>query len=87
MSEKCVRQLMGIVISNKMNKSIVVKVERRVKHPAYGKYMIRSSKIYAHDEKNVCQIGDTVRVQECRPISKYKAWTLVDVINRTEVEK
>lgn len=85
MSEnKCVRLLMGTVISNKMNKSIVVRVERRVRHPIYGKYVIRASKIHAHDENNVCQIGDTVRVQECRPISKHKAWKLVDVVSKVE---
>ena len=70
----------GIVHSDKMNKTITVLVERRVKHPVYGKYITRSSKLHAHDEKNVCNIGDTVVVAESRPISKSKTWKLLEVI-------
>ncbi|QSP96005.1 30S ribosomal protein S17 [Marinobacter salinisoli] len=73
------RTLSGKVVSNKMDKSIVVLVERQVKHPLYGKYMKRSTKIHAHDENNQCNIGDTVTIQETRPVSKTKAWALVEV--------
>jgi small subunit ribosomal protein S17 len=73
------RTLSGKVVSNKMDKSIVVSVERQVKHPLYGKYMKRSTKIHAHDESNQCNIGDTVTIQETRPVSKTKSWTLVEV--------
>lgn len=74
------RRLSGSVVSNKMDKGIVVLVERRVKHPKYGKYITKSSKISAHDEDNRCQEGDVVVIQECRPISKTKSWKLVDVV-------
>ena len=76
------RTLMGKVVSNKGNKSITVYVERRVKHPIYGKFIKRSTKVHAHDEENTCQIGDVVVVQECKPISKTKCWTLVEVKER-----
>lgn len=76
------RTLSGKVVSNKMEKSIVVLVERQVKHPLYGKYVKRSTKIHAHDENNQCNIGDTVRIEETRPISKTKSWALVDVVER-----
>lgn len=76
------RTLSGKVVSNKMEKSIVVLVERQVKHPLYGKYVKRSTKIHAHDESNQCNIGDTVRIEETRPISKTKSWALVDVVER-----
>ncbi|MEQ5836409.1 30S ribosomal protein S17 [Marinobacter sp. R17] len=76
------RTLSGKVVSNKMDKSIVVLVERQVKHPLYGKYIKRSTKIHAHDESNQCNIGDTVRIEETRPISKTKSWALVDVVER-----
>ena len=76
------RTLSGKVVSNKMEKSIVVLVERQVKHPLYGKYMKRSSKIHAHDESNQCNIGDTVKIQETRPVSKTKSWALVEVTER-----
>ncbi|WNC71848.1 30S ribosomal protein S17 [Thalassotalea psychrophila] len=81
MSES-IRTLQGRVISNKMEKSITVMIERRVKHPIYGKYMIRSTKLKAHDESNVCNEGDLVTIRECAPISKSKNWTLVDVITK-----
>ena len=76
------RTLSGKVVSNKMDKSIVVLVERQVKHPLYGKYMKRSTKIHAHDESNQCNIGDTVTIQETRPVSKTKIWALVEVTER-----
>lgn len=76
------RTISGKVVSNKMEKSIVVLVERREKHPIYGKYVRRSSKIHAHDENNQCRIGDTVTIQETRPVSKTKAWKLVDIVER-----
>jgi len=78
--DKKVRTIQGKVVSNKMDKSIVVLTERRVKHPIYGKYMSKSSKIHAHDEDNKCTIGDVVTIKECRPLSKTKSWTLVEVI-------
>lgn len=76
------RTLVGVVVSNKMDKSIVVSVERRVRHRIYDKYVRRTTKLHAHDEKNECQIGDTVMIKESRPISKTKAWTLVNVIEK-----
>ncbi|WP_148861602.1 30S ribosomal protein S17 [Marinobacter fonticola] len=79
---KTARTLSGKVVSNKMEKSIVVLVERQVKHPLYGKYVKRSTKIHAHDESNQCNIGDTVRIEETRPVSKTKSWALVDVVER-----
>jgi small subunit ribosomal protein S17 len=80
-----VRTLTGRVVSDKMNKSIVVLIERRVKHPMYGKYVSRSSKLKAHDENNECRIGDLVTIAESRPISKTKSWTLVKVEERAAV--
>ncbi len=80
--EQKIRTLMGKVVSNKMDKSIVVLTERRVKHPLYGKFMSKSTKIHAHDENNDCGIGDVVTIKECRPVSKTKSWTLVEVVER-----
>jgi small subunit ribosomal protein S17 len=77
-----IRATTGKVVSDKMDKSIVVLVERKVKHPLYGKYVKRSSKVKAHDENNECRIGDTVSIRECRPISKDKSWTLVEIVVR-----
>jgi small subunit ribosomal protein S17 len=77
--ESSARTATGRVVSNKMDKTITVLVERRVKHPVYGKYLTRSSKIHAHDENNECGIGDKVIVAETRPISKSKSWKLVKV--------
>ena len=74
------RTLQGCVVSNKMDKTITVLLERRVKHPVYGKYITRSSKIHAHDENNQCGIGDTVTVAETRPLSKSKSWKLLEVV-------
>ena len=79
-TEKKARTATGKVVSNKMDKTITVMVERRVKHPVYGKYITRSSKLHAHDEQNVCNIGDTVVVSESRPISKSKTWKLLEVV-------
>lgn len=76
------RTLTGKVVSNKMDKSITVLIERRVKHPKYGKFVRKSSKIHAHDEANQCREGDVVTIEECRPISRTKAWRLVEVIER-----
>ena len=72
------------VISNKMDKSATVMVERKVKHPVYGKYIRRSTKLHIHDEENACQEGDTVIIQQCRPLSKTKSWRLVEVVGRGE---
>lgn len=76
------RTLVGRVVSDKMDKTITVAIERRVKHPLYGKYVTRTSKLHAHDEENTCQEGDLVRVVESRPISKTKSWQLVEVVER-----
>jgi len=81
-AEKLVRTLTGRVVSNKMNKSIVVKIERRVKHPVYGKYVSKTTKIKAHDENNECNEGDKVTIAESRPISRTKSWTLVKIEER-----
>lgn len=78
-AEKLVRTLTGKVVSDKMDKSVVVLIERRVKHPVYGKYVSKSSKLKAHDENNECGIGDTVTIAESRPLSKTKSWTLVKI--------
>ena len=74
----------GVVSSNKMDKSITVKVERKVKHPLYGKFVKKSTKFHAHDEKNECTIGDTVRIMETRPLSKSKRWRLVEVVEKAK---
>ncbi len=74
----------GLVVSNKMDKSIVVTIERRFKHPVYGKFIKRTNKFIAHDEKNECNIGDTVRIMETRPLSKNKNWRLVEIIERAK---
>jgi len=79
-TEKRTRTVTGKVVSIKMDKTITVMIERRVKHPVYGKYITRSSKVHAHDENNQCGIGDTVVVAESRPISKSKSWKLMEVV-------
>ena len=78
------KERIGVVVSNKMDKSIVVMVERKVKHPKYGKFVKTSTKFMAHDEKNECNIGDTVRIMETRPLSKNKCWRLVEIIERAK---
>ncbi len=75
------RRTIGRVVSAKMDKSVTVSVERLVKHPVYGKYIRRTTKIVAHDEANECKEGDTVAISECRPISKNKAWRVVEVVS------
>lgn len=79
MSEENSRTASGTVVSNKMDKTITVKVERRIKHPLYGKYIKRSKKIHAHDAENQCQEGDRVTIEETRPISKSKSWKLCSI--------
>lgn len=78
------KEKIGVIVSDKMNKSIVVAVERKVKHPKYGKFVNKTSKFVAHDEKNEAQIGDTVRISETRPLSKTKNWRLVEIIERAK---
>ncbi|EFL92390.1 30S ribosomal subunit protein S17 [Candidatus Regiella insecticola LSR1] len=85
MNEKKIRTMQGHVVSNKMEKSIVVTMERIVKHPIYGKFIKRTTKLHAHDEENECGIGDIVTIRECRPLSKTKSWTLVAVIKKAIV--
>ncbi len=82
MTEKTIRTVQGRVVSNKMDKTITVAVERKVKHPIYGKFIKRTTKLHAHDEANVCNEGDFVSITECRPLSKSKNWMLVDVITK-----
>ena len=76
------RTLQGRVVSDKMDKTITVLVERRVKHPIYGKFVRRSTKVHAHDEANECNVGDVVMVEQCRPLSKSKTWRLVKVVEK-----
>jgi len=78
------KERIGTVLSNSMNKSITVAVQRKVKHPMYGKFIGKTSKFMAHDEKNECGIGDTVRIMETRPLSKNKCWRLVEIIEKAK---
>ncbi|MFN5031447.1 MAG: 30S ribosomal protein S17 [Flavobacteriia bacterium] len=78
------KERVGIVTSDKMQKSIVVAVERKVKHPKYGKFVKKTTKFVAHDENNDCHIGDTVKIMETRPLSKSKNWRLVEIIERAK---
>jgi len=80
------RVLTGRVVSDKMNQTITVLIERTVRHPLYGKIIRRSTKVHAHDADNTCRVGDKVQVQECRPISKTKTWRLVEILERAEQE-
>ena len=75
---------LGVVSSNRMDKTITVSVERKVKHPLYGKFVKKSTKFHAHDEKNECNIGDTVKIMESRPLSKTKRWRLVEVVEKVK---
>jgi small subunit ribosomal protein S17 len=84
MERKLRKERVGLVVSNKMEKSIVVQIERKVKHPKYGKFVRRTTKLVAHDETNECNIGDTVRIMETRPLSKQKCWRLVEIIERAK---
>lgn len=78
------KERIGVVVSNKMDKSIVVTVKRKVKHPIYGKFVNKTTKFSAHDETNTCNEGDTVRIMETRPLSKMKRWRLVEIIERAK---
>ncbi len=83
-AQQTVRTQTGRVVSNKMDKTVTVMLERQVKHPLYGKYIKRSSKVKAHDAENNCQEGDTVRIAECRPLSKSKSWQVVEIVERAQ---
>lgn len=78
------KERVGVVLSNKMEKSIVIAVKRKVKHPIYGKFVNKTTKLMAHDEKNECGIGDVVKIMETRPLSKSKCWRLVEIIERAK---
>jgi small subunit ribosomal protein S17 len=78
------KERIGVVVSTKMDKSIVVAVKRKVKHPIYGKFINKTKKLMAHDEANSCNIGDTVRISETRPLSKNKTWRLIEIIERAK---
>jgi small subunit ribosomal protein S17 len=78
------KEKVGVVVSNKMEKTIIVQVERRVKHPKYGKFVKKTTKFSAHDDKNDCSIGDTVRIAETRPLSKTKCWRLVEITEKVK---
>ena len=80
--EKLANKITGRVVSDKMDKTITVLIERRVKHQLYGKYMTRSTKLHAHDEKNECKVGDMVAISESRPLSKTKTWMLQEIVER-----
>ncbi|HPE56481.1 MAG TPA: 30S ribosomal protein S17 [Bacteroidales bacterium] len=83
-TRKLRKERTGLVVSDKMDKSIVVVVERKVKHPIYGKFVKKTTKFIAHDEKNDCNVGDTVRIMETRPLSKNKCWRLVEIVERAK---
>ena len=78
------KERIGVVVSDKMDKSIVILVERKVKHPKYGKFVKKSTKFMAHDEKNEASMGDTVRIMETRPLSKNKCWRLVEIVEKAQ---
>lgn len=80
--EKIARSTSGVVISNKMDKTVTVLVERQEKHPLYKKYIRKSTKLHAHDEANECNEGDVVQIEECRPMSKSKSWRVIQVVSR-----
>jgi small subunit ribosomal protein S17 len=85
MSDRNLRKTrIGVVTSNRMDKTVTVSVERKVKHPIYGKFVKKTTKFHAHDEKNECTIGDTVRIMETRPLSKTKRWRLVEVVEKAK---
>jgi small subunit ribosomal protein S17 len=85
MVERNLRKIrIGVVSSNKMDKTVTVAVERKVKHPLYGKFIKKTTRFHAHDEKNECSIGDTVKIMETRPLSKTKRWRLVEVIEKVK---
>ncbi|TFH28404.1 MAG: 30S ribosomal protein S17 [Bacteroidia bacterium] len=78
------RERVGVVVSNSMEKSIVITVKQKIKHPIYGKFVNKTSKFMAHDEENTCNVGDTVKISETRPLSKSKRWRLVEIIERAK---
>ncbi|KOH43110.1 30S ribosomal protein S17 [Sunxiuqinia dokdonensis] len=78
------KERIGVVVSDSMEKSIVVAVKRKEKHPIYGKFVNKTTKLYAHDETNTCSVGDTVKIMETRPLSKSKRWRLVEIIERAK---
>ena len=78
------RERVGVVVSNSMEKSILITVKQKVKHPIYGKFVNKTSKFMAHDEENTCNVGDTVKISETRPLSKSKRWRLVEIIERAK---
>jgi small subunit ribosomal protein S17 len=78
------KERIGVVVSNKMDKTIVIAVKEKFKHPIYGKFVNKTSKFFAHDEQNTCTVGDTVRIMETRPLSKEKNWRLVEIIERAK---
>ena len=78
------RTVTGRVVGDKMDKTVTVLIERKVKHPIYGKYIRRSTTLHVHDEQNACREGDTVTIEQCRPLSKTKSWRLVDIVARGE---
>ena len=80
--DKVLRTQTGSVISDRMDKTATILIERKVKHPLYGKYVKKSTKLHIHDEKNECSLGDTVQITECRPMSKTKSWTLVKIVDK-----
>lgn len=84
MERKLRKERVGLVVSNKMEKSIVVQIERKVKHPKYGKFVRKTTKLVAHDEQNECTIGDVVKIMETRPLSKNKCWRLVEIIEKAK---
>jgi small subunit ribosomal protein S17 len=84
MERKLRKERVGLVVSNKMEKSIVVQIERKVKHPKYGKFVRKTTKLVAHDEQNECGIGDTVKIMETRPLSKNKCWRLVEIVEKAK---
>ncbi|HPQ08225.1 MAG TPA: 30S ribosomal protein S17 [Bacteroidia bacterium] len=83
-TRKARKTRIGVVTSNKMDKTIVVSITRKVKHPIYGKFVNKTTKFYAHDEKKQCGIGDTVKIMETRPLSKLKRWRLVEIIEKAK---
>lgn len=83
-TESVKRSKVGRVVSNKAEKTVTVMLERQVKHPLYGKFIKRSTKVHAHDEDNSCAEGDLVRISECRPVSKTKAWRVIEIVERAQ---
>ena len=83
-ARKTRRERVGVVVSNSMEKSIIITVKQKVKHPIYGKFVNKTSRFMAHDEENTCNVGDTVKISETRPLSKSKRWRLIEIIERAK---